>query len=131
MFKILIIDPNIPFKQSLKKLLVKHFPDIGVEVAGDGNTGLKKIETFHPHLILLEIHLGENSGLTLARKIKSEHPDVIIALLTSYDIPEYHAAAKDSGIEHLVPKDQWTGEDIVALVQSIIFNIKIENGSDR
>jgi two-component system response regulator YesN len=123
MFKILIIDPNIPFQQSLKKLLVKYFPDIGVEVAGDGNTGLKKIETFHPHLILLEIHLGENSGLTLARKIKSEHPDVIIALLTSFDSPEYQDAVKESGIEHLIPKDEWAGEDIVNMVQSISSNI--------
>ena len=120
MFKILIIDPNIPFQQSLEKLLVKHFPDVDVNVAGDGNAGLKKIVTFHPHLILLEIHLAGDSGLTLARKIKSAHAEVIIALLTSYDLPEYHAAAKDCGIEHLVPKDKWTGEDIVALVESIL-----------
>jgi hypothetical protein len=56
---------------------------------------------------------------------------VTIALLTSYDLPEYHAAAKESGIEHLVPKDEWTGEDMVALVQSIVSNMKIEDASDR
>jgi CheY-like chemotaxis protein len=130
-FKILIIDPNKPFQQSLKKLLVKHFPSVDIEVAGNRNEGLKKIETFDPHLILLEIHLAGDSGLKLARKIKSEHPNVTIALLTSYDLPEYHAAAKESGIEHLVPKDAWTGEDMVALVQSIVSKMKIEDASGR
>jgi len=125
MFKILIIDPNIPFQKSLEKLLVKHFPDVDVDVADDGNAGFKKIETFHPHLILLEIHLAGDSGLSLARKIKKEYTEVIIALLTSYDLPEYRAAAKESGIEHIVPKDNWTGEDIVALVESIVRHCNI------
>jgi len=120
MFKILIIDPNLPFQQSLKKLLLKHLSHINVEVAASRAEGLQKLETYLPNLILLEIHLSGESGLEVARKIKSEHSEVIIALLTTYDLPEYQAAAKDCGIEHVVPKDDWKGDDIVALVRSLV-----------
>ncbi len=119
MFKILIIDPNLPFRQSLRNLLIKNLPQIDVEVAADNNEGLEKLAAFQPHLVLLDVHLPGESGLKLARRIKSDHPEVIIALLTSYNLPEYHAAAKDSGIEYVVPKDHWTGEDIMALIDQL------------
>lgn len=131
MFKILIIDPNRPFRQSLKRLLVGHFPSIKVETACDGDEGLEMIDTFHPHLIFLEIHLPLESGLELACKIKKASNEVIIALLTSYDVPEYHAAAGEFGIECVVPKDNWTGEDIIGLVQSILSELNPEQRSDQ
>ena len=119
MFKILIVDPNSPFRLSLKKILVNRFPFVEIELASDGNEGLDKVNSFQPNLIFLEIHLPAENGLELARKIKTGHRDIIIVMLTSYDLPEYQAAAKKSGVEHLVPKDEWTGEDMVDLVRSI------------
>ena len=119
---ILIIDPNIPFQQSLKNLLEKHFPLLDIEVASDGQEGLGKIQVSGPQLILLEVHLRGESGLELADEIKSKHPQAIIALLTSYNVPEYQTAAKDAGIKYLIPKDEWTGEDIVSLVRSIVLD---------
>jgi len=119
---ILIIDPNIPFQQSLKNLLKKHFPHVDVEVATNRQEGLRKINVGRSQLILIEIHLHGQSGLELVDEIKFKHPEAIVALMTSYNLPEYQTAAKDAGIEHLIPKDEWTGDDIVALVRSIVLD---------
>jgi CheY-like chemotaxis protein len=126
MFKILIVDPNDPFRQSLKKVLVNRFPSVDIQEAADGNEGLQKVEDFHPHLIFLEIHLPAETGLDLAGRIKADHPDIIIVILTSYDLPEYQAAAEKMGVEHMVPKDDWTGEDMIALVQSILSDLEMD-----
>ena len=107
-----------------KKLLLKHFPHVCVDVAASGPEGLGKINAVDPQFILLEIHLPDNSGLDLAGQVKSAHPEAIIALLTSYNSPEYETAAKNAGIEHLIPKDEWTGDDIVGLVQSIVSDLE-------
>lgn len=123
MFKILIVDPNGPFRRSLKKVLVNRFPSINIEEADDGETGAAKVVTFQPNLIFLEIHLLKENGLDLARRIKADHPDIVIIILTSYYLPEYQSAAEEFGIEHLVPKDDWTGEDMIALVQSILLGL--------
>ena len=124
MINLLIIDPNVPFQQSLKKLLRKHFPHIDVDVACNGQEGLRKTGALHPHLILLEIHLPGTSGLELAGQVKSIQPKAVIALLTSYNSPEYETAARQAGIEYLIPKDEWTGDDIVRLVQSIVSDLE-------
>ena len=124
MFRILIIDPNKPFRQSLKKVLVNRFPFIDIQEAPDGEEGIKAVPGFHPDLIFLDLHLPSESGLELARRIKIGYPDIVVVILTSYDSPEYKTAAMDSGVEHLVPKDDWTGEDMIALVHTILANHK-------
>lgn len=129
MFKILIVDPNDPFRRSLKKILANRFPFVDIREASDGREGLSMLQGFQPNLIFLEIHLPAESGLDLARRVKIDHPEIIIVILTSYDLPEYRAAAKVSGVEHLVPKDDWTGEDIMALVHSILADLKVNEQS--
>ena len=131
MFKILIIDPNGPFRRSLKKVLVNRFPFVDIQEASDGSAGLKMVQSFSPNLVFLEIHLPSESGLDLARQIKSNHPEIIIVIFTSYDLPEYQAAAEESGIEYLVPKDDWTGEDMMALVHSILTDLNVNDQSRR
>ena len=126
MFKILIVDPNDPFRRSLKEVLVNRFPSVDIQEAADGNEGLQKVAVFHPDLIFLEIRLPAETGLELAGRIKADHPDIIIVILTSYDLPEYKIAVEQSGVEHMVPKDDWTGEDMIALVQSILSDSKMD-----
>ena len=126
MFKILIVDPNDPFRQSLKKVIVNRFPFIDIQEASDGTECMETVDLFEPNLIFLEIHLPNQRGLDLARRIKIDRPDVIIVLLTSYDLPEYQTAAEESGIDHLVPKDEWTGLDMIDLVQSILSDLDID-----
>ncbi|MEE4262793.1 MAG: response regulator [Desulfobacteraceae bacterium] len=126
MFKILIVDPNDPFRRSLKKVLVNRFKLVDVQEAADGDDGLKIVEAFQPDLIFLEFHLPAETGLALAGRIKVDHPDIIIVILTSDDLPEYKLAAEQLGVEHMVPKDDWTGEDMIALVQSILSELRME-----
>ena len=131
MNKILIVDPNDPFRRLLRKVLSNRFPTADIREASDGIQALKTMQLFNPDLLFLEIHLPAENGLDLARRIKMEHPEIIMVMLTSYDLPEYRAAAAESGIEHLVPKDDWTGEDMTALVQTIFSDLVISAQNHR
>ena len=127
MFRILIIDPNTPFRESLRKIISGRFPTIEIQEAAAGADGLAKLNTFTPLLIFIDIYLPDKNGLDLARQIKASYPEIIIAIFARYDSPEYQAAANDSGVEHLIPKDDWTGEDILALVESIFIDADISH----
>ena len=127
MIKILIVDPNDPFRRLLKKVLGNRFAFADIREAADGGQGLQLLQTFNPDLLFLEIHLPSESGLELARRIKTDRPEIIIVLLTSDNLPEYKAAAVKSGIAHVVPKDDWTGEDMIALVQTILSDMHVND----
>ena len=129
MFRILIIDPNTPFRESLRKIIHDRFPRIEIQEAAAADEGLRKLNTFTPLLVFIDIYLPDRNGLDLAKKIKASHPEIIIAIFARYDSPEYQAAANDSGVEHLIPKDDWSGVDILALVESILDKSKMKGGA--
>ncbi len=119
MLKTLIVDDHAAFREALKDMLHTNFPAIDVTVAGDADEALRQVDTLVPDLIFMDIRLPGESGLRLTKKIKSSHPDIVIAILTSHDLPEYRKAAFDNGASYFILKSAPT-EDIVALVESVL-----------
>jgi len=117
-FKTLIVEDNVSFRQFLIGMLHKYFPLMVIEDAGDGREALKKVDSFCPDLILLDIRLPDESGLELTKKIKKECPNIIIIILTSYDLPEYREAAARYGADAFMTKDSTTEKEILKLVKS-------------
>ncbi len=104
----------------LRQIVRSRFPYVVVEEAVDGRECRTKVKSFLPNLIFLDIHAPGENGLALARKIKSENPAVIIVVFTSYDLPEYRLASLQAGCDFFIPKDLWTGEEILSLIETVI-----------
>ena len=104
MCKTLIVEDNATFRQILKESLWSRFPTMEIEEAPDGRDLFNRIESFHPRIVFMDIRLPGKSGLELSKKIKNNYPDVIIVVITSYDLPEYRAAARESMADYFVPK---------------------------
>jgi len=131
MAKILIVEDNIFFRELLKETLNSRFPSVDVFEASDGKEALQKIETHLPNLIFMDIKLPEESGLELTKKIKARYPDVVIIILTSYDLPEYREAAHQYKADHFLAKGSATKEEILRLVDSILKDPNIHSGHQR
>lgn len=117
MVRILIVEDNASFRQSLKEILHLRFPSIVIEEAAEGNKALEKVETFLPNLIFMDIHLPGDNSLLLTQKIKKDHPEIIIGTLISYDLREYREFAFKCGVNYFIAKGSW--KEIEALVKSI------------
>lgn len=120
MFKTLILEDNVRFRQSLKGLLCDRFPSMAVEEAGDGEEALRKIDALVPDLIFMDIKLPGENGLHVTKKVKTQYPEIVIIILTYYDSPELREVASQCGANHFLPKGTAT-EEVVELVQSILY----------
>jgi len=98
-FRILIVDDNSPFRQTLRGTLQVSFPMIAIDEAADGDEALQKVDAFLPDLIFMDIGLPGENGLELTKRIKAIHPNITILILTSYDMPEYREAAFQNGAD--------------------------------
>ncbi len=105
MEKILIVDDNTLFRETLRENLHRQFPFLLIFEAKNGNDALTALPTMHPDLILMDIHLPHGNGLELTRVIKRLFPEIRIFILTGYDLPEYRDAALESKADHYAPKD--------------------------
>jgi DNA-binding NarL/FixJ family response regulator len=119
MFRTLIVEDNATFRQMLKEILIARFPTMEIIEEPDGNELFNKIGAFHPHIIFMDIRLPGENGLELTKKIKANYPEIVVVILTSYDLPEYRQAARLSKADHFVTKDSAT-QDFLSLVESII-----------
>jgi len=83
--KVLIIDNHPLFIYGLTALIEKtnRFNVIGS--AGNCADALKIAEDEKPKLILLEIRLGDESGLELIPKLKMINPDAVILIISMYE----------------------------------------------
>ncbi len=119
MIRILIVEDNASFRQSFKDILLFQSPSIVIEEAAEGNEALKKVDTFFPDLIFMDINLPVENGLFLTQKVKKDHPEIIICILTSCDLPQYREAALQCGASCFITKDSLIWKEIEALIQAI------------
>jgi two-component system response regulator DegU len=120
MVRMLIVGDNTSFRQSLKEILHLKFSSIVIEEAGEGNEALRKVNTFFPDLIFMDINLPGENGLLLTQKIKKDRPEIIICILTSYDLPQYREVALQCGADCFIIKGSLVWEEIEALIKAII-----------
>lgn len=104
MFKLLIVDYNVGFRQVLSELVSRHFPAALVEEAYDGEHVLARVEVTRPNMIIMDIDLPGDNGLEVTRKIKDRYDRTVIVILSSYDFPEYRHEAFRSGADCFIAK---------------------------
>ncbi len=116
----LIVEDSGIFRTLLKETLQGRFPSMQIDEAADGEEARQKIRSNRPDLIFMDIKLPGENGLDLTSKIKAEHPDVIIFILTSYDTAEYREAAAQAKANYFLSKGSSSKESILALVESAL-----------
>ncbi|MEX0937139.1 MAG: response regulator [Pirellulales bacterium] len=81
--RILIADDNEPNVELLEAYLTGL--DCDIEIAVDGQQTLDKVESFKPHLILLDIMMPKLSGFEVCKKIKSDKAtsEIMILMVTA------------------------------------------------
>jgi DNA-binding NarL/FixJ family response regulator len=119
-FRILIVEDNPLFRQTVLDILAARFPSMILEEAADGSIALEKINEALPDLIFMDIKLPGENGLHLTEDIKKKHPGVVVVILTSYDWPEYREAAYKFGANHFIMKGSSTNKEILELIESIL-----------
>jgi len=128
MASVLIIENNDFFRRSFKEILKMYIPYLSVYESADGSDALAKINHTLPDVVFMDIRLPGKNGLELTREIKGHHPDLVISIFTSYDLPEYRKIAKEYGADHFLLKDTLTGAEIAAMVKTIIAKKKGSGG---
>ncbi len=116
MLRMLIVEDIKIHRDIIKAELSGRFRSLVIEEASTGEEALKKINVFPPEIILMDIGLPDANGLQLTKKIKADFPDIKIAILTVYDLPEYREAAKQYGADQFFVKNSLKCDEIAAFV---------------
>ena len=118
-YKALIVDDNTTFRKLLKETLHDRFSSIEICEAASGEEALEKIETLRPNLIFVDFVLPGKNGLELTKQVKGRYPNIIVIILTGYDLREYQESCSRNA-DYVLLKDLSTIENLPTLVESIL-----------
>jgi len=118
--RVLLVEDNDMFRKAFKMRLCGDFSFMVIEEAANGDEALQRIRRTPPHLIFMDIHLPGINGLQLTREVKKDFPGIKIAVLTSYDLPEYRQAATQYGADRYFVKSSFKWDEVEAFVKSIL-----------
>ncbi|WP_263358026.1 sigma-54-dependent transcriptional regulator [Acidicapsa ligni] len=121
--RILVIDDEAGIRESLEILLT--FEGYTVEMAIDGEEGLRTLESRSYDLVLLDLALPGQTGLELLPQIKERYPELPVVMITAYGTVDNVVEAVRAGAENFVQKP-WDNEKLLADIRSAIARHKAE-----
>lgn len=118
--KILLIeDDNFLSGMYVTKLTMENFT---VELAGDGQAGLAKAQSWKPDLVLLDVLLPKMNGFEVLKKIKADPAiaAIPVVLLTNLGQKSDVVRGLDSGAADYLIKAHFMPSEVVAKIKSIL-----------
>lgn len=95
--KVLVIDNEPNLRTAIKALLNAFCPEITVIEDADGvRTGLQKIKSFHPDIVLLDVEMDDGSGFDLMKQVTNPAFQLIfVTAHNKYAIEAFQFSAID------------------------------------
>jgi DNA-binding NarL/FixJ family response regulator len=103
--RVLIVDDQPLFRSGLARLLAED-PRIDVlGEAADGADALRKVADLGPDVVLMDLKMPNVDGLEATKRIITEHPEVKVLVLTTFDLDTFVLQALRAGASGYVLKD--------------------------
>lgn len=116
--RILLVDDHEVVRLGLKALIERQ-PDMEVVAEADtAANAVTKAVAFKPDVVVMDIRLGNGSGIEACREIVAQLPNTKVVMLTSYAEDDVLFAAIQAGAAGYVLK-QAGGQDVVRALQAV------------
>jgi DNA-binding NarL/FixJ family response regulator len=121
MFKAIIIEDDELFSGGIKNTIQLRHPDI--RLLGSVETGAELFALLAretPDILLLDIMLPDMSGIDIARRVKSEYPEIKILAFSFENGEDVVKQMLETGIEGFVSKQQGGGKAISKAIHRVL-----------
>jgi DNA-binding response OmpR family regulator len=114
--RVLVIEDEVGLARVLRDNLV--YEGFEVELASDGSEGMRMLETFEPHLILLDLMLPGFDGFEVCRRVARKTARLPIIILSARSQEEDKILGLELGADDYVTKPFSVGE-LLARVRAV------------
>ncbi len=103
--RVLIVDDQPAFR-SAARTVVALADGFTVEAEAEtGEEAVARVDELRPGLVLMDINLPGINGIEATRRITSEHPEVVVVLMSTYTAEDLPADAAACGARTYVHKE--------------------------
>ncbi|MEU6141848.1 response regulator transcription factor [Streptomyces sp. NPDC047081] len=117
MIRVLVVDDEAMIRTGFRHIL-DAADDIQVVAAVHGGQAVRTAREARPDVVLLDIRMPDVDGLTVLAELRRMTEPPVVAMLTTFDMDEYVAAALRSGAAGFLLKDT-DPEQLPYLIRSL------------
>ncbi len=117
--RLLLVDDHAIVREGLKRILA--LSDSRLEIT-EARTGFEALETLRQQpfdLAIADLSMPGMNGLELIRRIRDQHPTVLVLILSMHAEEQYAIRAFKAGARGYVTKDT-AAEELVAAVRKVV-----------
>jgi DNA-binding NarL/FixJ family response regulator len=104
--KVLLADDDPLFLESLQALIDRQ-PELAVvATAGNGVEALELADALEPDAVVVDLHMPLLDGVSTLTRLRHDHPNVCLIVLTGDADPKLHEAATDAGADAVLEKHE-------------------------
>lgn len=94
---LVLADDHAVVRSGTRELLEQQ-PDLKIlGEASDGEQAVQMTNELQPNVVVMDVRMPKMTGIEATRRIKSEHPDTKVLVLTAHDDDEYVFALLQAG----------------------------------
>jgi DNA-binding NarL/FixJ family response regulator len=117
--RILVVDDHCIVRRGLTELLNQQL-DLTVGAAvGNAEQALEAVRQGPFDLAIVDISLGETDGIELTNKLTSEHPEMVVLILSMHEEEQYADRALRAGASGFVTKQQ-AGNTLLTAIHRVL-----------
>ena len=105
--KLMIVEDHEGMRQLLKSMILSYFKaSLEIIECENGEQAIEQFEKNKPHLVLMDIEMGELDGFQTTEIIHSTYPEAKIVFVSSNDSSEFRNKAKKLNALDFVSKEK-------------------------
>ena len=121
MISIIIVDDHELFRLGIKTAITSRYPDL--KIVGEADTGssfFSLLETTTADIVLLDIMLPDMTGIEIARRLKTERPEMKILAISAENTTAVVHEMLDIGINGFISKRMGSIDSLSEAIRSIM-----------
>jgi DNA-binding NarL/FixJ family response regulator len=111
---VLLVDDHPVVRPGISRILATAIADLRISEAVDGASALEHLRLGPFHLIVLDLTLPGDSGLSLLRRLHREFPAIPILVVSMHPVDQFAQRALQAGAVGYVTKDSDPQELVLA-----------------
>jgi DNA-binding NarL/FixJ family response regulator len=116
---VLLVDDHPVVRQGIARILTTALSGLRIAEAVDGASAMRLLRASRYHLILLDLTLPGDSGLSLLRRLRREFPFVPVLVVSMHPVDQFAQRTLEAGAVGYVTKDS-DPKEIVDAVRSAL-----------
>jgi len=117
---LLIVDDNQRYRTQLRRHVERAYPSATIYEAENTQAAVRHADDHTPQLALVDVVLGDESGLECARKLHALLPATRIVLFSAYPDREFHRQGLQAGAVAFLDKKDLDVAALRALIDDVL-----------